>query len=172
MHRAGTAAAFILALGLFVQPAARARQTPAGNDTPTIDQLISLKRAGSPAISPNGQWVAYTVRAANWDENNYHTEIYAKTSPMTYVKNAKTPTLIQHGATDRRVPPPNAYELYRGLQDVGVPSKLIIYKGFEGIGHGPSKPRSSRAVMQHNLEWFDKYIFGGSTTPTSRDVRR
>ena len=48
-----------------------------------------------------------------------------------YVKNAKAPTLIQHGATDQRVPVPNAFQLYRGLQDVGVPSKLIIYKGFE-----------------------------------------
>ena len=44
--------------------------------TPTIDQLISLKRAGSPAISPDGQWVAYTVRETNWDDNNYHTEIW------------------------------------------------------------------------------------------------
>ena len=35
------------------------------------------------------------------------------------------------------MPTPNAFELYRGLQDVGVPSKLIIYKGFEGVGHGP-----------------------------------
>jgi len=58
------------------------------------------------------------------------------------------------------VPLPDAFELYRGLQDRGVPSKLIVYKGFEGVGHGPSKPKSSRAVMQHNLEWFDTYIFG------------
>jgi dipeptidyl aminopeptidase/acylaminoacyl peptidase len=96
------------------------------------------------------------LKATPWDDP----EIYAKTSPMTYIKGAKAPTLIQHGATDQRVPPPDAFELYRGLQDLGVPSKLIIYKGFEGVGHGPSKPKSSRAVMQHNLEWFDQYIFG------------
>ena len=57
---------------------------------------------------------------------------------------------------------PNAFELYQGLQDVGVPTKLIVYKGFEGIGHGPSKPKSSRALMEHNLEWFEKYLFGAS----------
>ena len=79
---------------------------------------------------------------------------------------------VQHGATDQRVPPPNAFQLYRGLQDVGVPSKLIIYKGFEGVGHGPSKPKSSRALMQHNLEWFDKYIWGVTTTTTSQDERK
>jgi dipeptidyl aminopeptidase/acylaminoacyl peptidase len=113
------------------------------------------------------QFTRQYLKATPWDDP----EIYAKTSPITYVKNAKTPTLIQHGATDQRVPPPNAFELYRGLQDVGVPSKLVVYKGFEGVGHGPSKPKSSRAVMQHNLEWFDKYIFGGAAA-TSQDERR
>jgi hypothetical protein len=53
------------------------------------------------------------------------------------------------------------------LQDVGVPAKLVVYKGFEGIGHGPSKPKSSRAVMEHNLAWFDQYIFGDKATSTS-----
>jgi dipeptidyl aminopeptidase/acylaminoacyl peptidase len=96
------------------------------------------------------------LNATPWDDP----EIYAKTSPMTYIKGAKAPTLIQHGATDQRVPLPNAFELYQGLQDAGVTTKLIVYKGFDGIGHGPSKPKSSRALMQHNLEWFEKYLFG------------
>ena len=75
------------------------------------------------------------LKATPWDDP----DIYAKTSPITYIKQAKTPTLIQHGAADQRVPLPNAYELYQGLQDHNVPTKLIVYKGFEGIGHGPSK---------------------------------
>ena len=37
--------------------------------------------------------------------------IYQKTSPMSYIQKAKTPTLIQHGDNDRRVPIANAYEL-------------------------------------------------------------
>jgi dipeptidyl aminopeptidase/acylaminoacyl peptidase len=84
-------------------------------------------------------------------------EIYAKTSPMTYVKQAKTPTLIQHGELDRRVPIPNAYELRQGLEDRGVPVEMVVYKGF---GHGINKPRAMRAVMAHNLGWFNHYIFG------------
>ena len=64
------------------------------------------------------------------------------------------------------MPLPNAFELYQGLQDVGAPVKLVVYRGFEGIGHGPSKPRSSRAVMEHNLEWFDKYIWGATAAST------
>jgi dipeptidyl aminopeptidase/acylaminoacyl peptidase len=97
-------------------------------------------------------------------------EVYAKTSPITYIKQAKTPTLIQHGATDQRVPLPNAFELYRGLLDNHVPSKLIVYDGFGGIGHGPTKPKSHRATMDHNLEWFDQYMFQASTK-TSNDQK-
>jgi len=84
-------------------------------------------------------------------------QIYLKTSPMTYIKAAKTPTLIQHGELDRRVPIPNAYELRQGLEDRGVPVEMVVYKGF---GHGITKPKSQRAVMQHNLAWFNHYIFG------------
>jgi dipeptidyl aminopeptidase/acylaminoacyl peptidase len=94
------------------------------------------------------------LKATPWDDP----AIYAKTSPMTYIKQAKTPTLVQHGQFDTRVPTPNAYELYQGLQDVGVPVKLIIYNGF---GHGLNKPKAQRAAMEHNWEWFDKYIWGG-----------
>jgi len=83
--------------------------------------------------------------------------IYQLTSPMTYIKNAKTPTLIQHGELDKRVPIPNAYELRQGLEDRGVPVEMVVYKGF---GHGINKPKSQRAVMQHNLAWFNHYIFG------------
>jgi dipeptidyl aminopeptidase/acylaminoacyl peptidase len=97
-------------------------------------------------------------------------EVYSKTSPITYIKQAKTPTLIQHGATDQRVPLPNAFELYRGLLDNHVPSKLIVYEGFGGIGHGPTKPKSHRATMDHNLEWFDQYMFQVGTK-TSNDQK-
>ena len=83
--------------------------------------------------------------------------IYEKTSPMSYIKQAKTPTLIQHGELDRRVPIPNAYELRQGLQDRGVPVEMVVYKGF---GHGISKPKAMRAVMQHNLLWFNHYLWG------------
>lgn len=84
-------------------------------------------------------------------------EVYKKTSPMTHINNAQTPTLIQHGEFDQRVPVTNAYKLYRGLQDRGIPSKLIIYKGF---GHGIIKPKEKLAVLTHNWHWFNKYIYG------------
>jgi len=105
------------------------------------------------------------LKATPWDDP----EIYAKTSPITYIKQAKTPTLIQHGATDQRVPLPNAFELYHGLQDNHVPTKLIIYQGFGGVGHGPTKPKSNRATMDHNIEWFDQYFFQTAAKTTSAE---
>jgi dipeptidyl aminopeptidase/acylaminoacyl peptidase len=88
-----------------------------------------------------------------WQDMN----IYLKTSPMTTIKNAKTPTLIQHGEFDRRVPIQNAYELYQGLQDMNVPAKFVVYKGF---GHGITKPKERLAAIWHNWQWFNKYIWG------------
>ncbi len=89
------------------------------------------------------------LEATPWDD----AEIYAKTSPITYINQAQTPTLIQHGEFDRRVPIANAYELYQGLQDVGVETKLVVYKG---MGHGIDKPRLNRQVMEENWNWFSR----------------
>jgi dipeptidyl aminopeptidase/acylaminoacyl peptidase len=117
-------------------------------------------------------WVTYYVntdihpftrqylKATPWDDP----EIYKKTSPITYVNRAKTPTLIQQGDQDKRVPPPNSYELYQALKDRGVPVKLIFYKGF---GHPINKPKQQRAVIEHNYEWFSKYIWGEAQEPAA-----
>ncbi|WP_285398781.1 S9 family peptidase [Lysinibacillus sp. fls2-241-R2A-57] len=86
-------------------------------------------------------------------------EIYSKTSPMTYIKSACTPTLIQHGEKDARVPTPNAYELYQGLRDMEVDTELIIFKG---MAYSSDQPGINVAIMKQNLMWFSHYILGES----------
>ncbi|MVM30068.1 prolyl oligopeptidase family serine peptidase [Spirosoma sp. HMF4905] len=93
------------------------------------------------------------LQGTPWD----NADIYQKTSPISYVSRAKTPTLIQHGELDRRVPIANAYELRLALEDKGVPVKMVVYKGF---GHGITKPKPMRQVMEENYRWFSKYIWG------------
>jgi dipeptidyl aminopeptidase/acylaminoacyl peptidase len=100
------------------------------------------------------------LHATPWDDP----EIYKKTSPITYIAKAKTPTLIQHGENDRRVPIPNGYELRQALEDRGVPVKMVVYKGF---GHGITKPKQQRAVMEENEKWFAKYIWGEEPAPAA-----
>ncbi|HBE40045.1 MAG TPA: peptidase S9 family protein [Bacteroidales bacterium] len=93
------------------------------------------------------------LKATPWEDGS----IYKLTSPVTNINKARTPTLIQHGEFDRRVPIANAYELLQGLRDRKVPVELIVYKGF---GHGISKPKERLAATWHNWQWFNKYIWG------------
>ncbi len=86
-------------------------------------------------------------------------DIYAKTSPITYLRQACTPTLILHGDRDLRVPYANARELYRGLVDMGVPVELVTFKG---MGHNPTKPGLHRAIMHQNYTWFCHHLMGDS----------
>ncbi len=82
--------------------------------------------------------------------------VYATTSPVTYINNAKTPVLIQHGENDARVPIANGYQLRQLLLDRGVPARMIVY---DKMGHGPSTPRHRRAITEHALFWFREHLF-------------
>jgi len=93
------------------------------------------------------------LKATPWDDP----EIYRKTSPISYIAKAKTPTLIQQGDRDKRVPVPDSFELRQALEDKGVPVKMVLYHGF---GHPIDKPKQQRAVMEENLHWFGHYIWG------------
>jgi dipeptidyl aminopeptidase/acylaminoacyl peptidase len=106
------------------------------------------------------QFIPQLLHAKPWDDP----AIYNKTSPVTTVKQAGSPILIQHGKNDHRVPLANAFEFYRALQDQGVDAHLIIYSGF---GHGVNEPKSMRAVMQGNLDWFSHYLWNEPIPPNS-----
>lgn len=86
-----------------------------------------------------------------WD----NPEIYARHSAMFNIKNARTPTLIQHGDADVRVPISQGYELYNALKRLGVPVRMIV---LPRQPHGPVEPRMQLAAMQSNLDWFGKYL--------------
>ncbi len=86
-----------------------------------------------------------------WD----HPEVYAKHSAMFNIKGAATPTLIQHGEADVRVPIEQGYQLYTALKRQGVPTRMLI---LPRQPHGPNEPKMQIAAMQSNLDWFDKYL--------------
>src|SRR5471030_2165539 len=82
----------VLALGSVATLGAQNAPMSLPRVAPTVDQILSLKRAGSPEISPDGHWVAYTVRETNWDDNAYETEIWladAATGVTRQLTNAK-----------------------------------------------------------------------------------
>ncbi|WP_262695939.1 S9 family peptidase [Kordiimonas aquimaris] len=95
--------------------------------------------------------------------------VYAKTSPVTYIENAQTPVLIQHGENDQRVPIANGYQFRQLLLDKGVDARMVVYGGMQ---HGPSKPRTRRAITEHALAWLREQMFdkekANFVTPVSK----
>jgi dipeptidyl aminopeptidase/acylaminoacyl peptidase len=85
-------------------------------------------------------------------------DVYRKHSPMFNVKGVATPTMIQHGEADERVPTSQGYELYNALRAQGVPTRMLV---LPRQPHSPTEPKMYLKVMQTNIEWFDKYL-GGS----------
>ena len=91
-------------------------------------------------------------------------DLYQKHSPIFNVKNVTTPTMIQHGEADVRVPISQGYEFYNALKVKGVPTRMLL---LPRQPHGPNEPKMQLAAMKANLEWFEKYI--GSNRQTSKN---
>jgi len=84
-------------------------------------------------------------------------ELYEQHFAMFHVKNVKTPTLIQHGEQDKRVPLPQGQELYIALKKLNVPVEFVIYPR---QGHGLQEPKLLKHAMESNIAWMNKWIMG------------
>jgi dipeptidyl aminopeptidase/acylaminoacyl peptidase len=86
----------------------------------------------------------------NWDH-------YLEMSPLKYIQNAKTPTLIHVCNGDPRVPKPQSDELHMALKKLGVPTEYIVYPL---NSHGITEPRYQMVKMVSEFHWFEKWIKG------------
>jgi dipeptidyl aminopeptidase/acylaminoacyl peptidase len=82
-------------------------------------------------------------------------EGYARSSPLTHVKNVTTPILISHGDRDPRVPLATAQKFFKALQALGKTAEMDVYPGG---GHVFYPPQQERAVMTRNFEWMRRWI--------------
>ena len=82
-------------------------------------------------------------------------EAYSRSSPITYIRKAKTPTLVLHGDRDSEVPTPQGYEFWHALKALNVPTELVIYPE---EGHAISKPAHQRDIEERLVAWFDRYL--------------
>jgi dipeptidyl aminopeptidase/acylaminoacyl peptidase len=76
---------------------------------------------------------------------------------MTFIKNARTPTLVEVGERDTECPPPQSFEFWRGLLHNGVSSDLVVYPD---EGHGLRDPAHVRDFRARTVAWFDRYLKG------------
>jgi len=81
--------------------------------------------------------------------------LYAKSSPILFVKNVRTATLFYVGKEDGVCPAPQTFQLWRGLKDLGVETELRLYLN---EGHGISQPANQYDVMKQTVRWFDEHL--------------
>jgi dipeptidyl aminopeptidase/acylaminoacyl peptidase len=91
----------------------------------------------------------------------WESKLYEQWSPNQFVKNFRTPCLVITGERDYRVPYTQSLEFFTDLQEMRVPSRLIVFKN---DGHWPSGLRSMPFYYNAHLDWFHKYL-GGDPAP-------
>ena len=88
-----------------------------------------------------------------WDDP----DIYTTRTAVFNAKGVSTPTLIQHGEVDARVPISQGWELYVALREQGVPVEFVTYPR---QAHSIGEPKLIRDAMRRNVEWFARWILG------------
>ncbi len=101
------------------------------------------------------QWMIPYFGASVYDDP----AIYAKSSAITFITQAKTPTLTVVGDRDGECPAPQSFEFWHALRDLHVPAQLVVYPN---EGHGFSDPADRRDTLQRAVDWFARYMPPGS----------
>jgi dipeptidyl aminopeptidase/acylaminoacyl peptidase len=94
-------------------------------------------------------------------------EAYWNQSPLKYIKNAKTPTMIHVVEGDPRVPRPQSEELHMALKKLGVPTEFYVYPGNT---HGIPDPRNQLVKSVAEMAWMDYWVRGMGKKFAWRDV--
>ena len=97
------------------------------------------------------QWMIPFFGASIYDDPG----VYEKSSPIRFIKNVKTPTLVIVGERDAECPASQSYEFWHALKTLSVPTKLIVYPG---EGHLFIDPKNQIDRLEQTVAWFDKYL--------------
>lgn len=84
-------------------------------------------------------------------------EPYWDQSPLKYIANANTPTMVHVVEGDPRVPSPQSVELHMALKKLDVPTELFMYPG---RSHGIPDPRNRLVKAVSEMAWMDHYVRG------------
>jgi len=95
------------------------------------------------------------LRRTSKESPYFKRDWYDAHSPITFIKNCRTPTLLLHGEFDPGVPMGQAREFYTGLKDAGVEAELVIYPRER---HSIQEYSHRIDVQKRMLAWFDKHL--------------
>jgi len=134
-----------------------------------ITQTTRFKAAvsGAPVIDMASEFG--TEDSSAYDEWFYGTpyerlDPFVKSSPMTFVKNARTPTLLLQGEEDETDPVGQSQQFYRGLKRYGVDADLVLYPREP---HGLREEKHLLDRLNRIVAWYDRYLKSGAP-PTSQ----
>ncbi len=97
------------------------------------------------------QWMIPFFGASVYDDP----AVYEKSSPIRFIRNVKTPTLVLVGERDAECPAPQSFEFWHALKTLGVPTELVVYAG---EGHRFEKPKNRVDMQERTLAWFNKFL--------------
>jgi dipeptidyl aminopeptidase/acylaminoacyl peptidase len=79
--------------------------------------------------------------------------VYARSSPIDFIRNAQTPTLVLVGQFDGECPVPQSLEFWHALKTLGVPTQLVVYPG---EGHAIARKDDRLDIIARLADWFDR----------------
>ncbi len=128
-----------------------------------IDTQTNRFKAISPGAGLTNIYSMYSQtdihRYLNWFYTDkapwQNQDLYWDRSPMKYVNNVKTPTMIMHGQVDTRVPIAQAQEFYQALVELKVPVEFVVYPR---ENHGFTEPRHQMDRVRRYVKFFAKYL--------------
>ena len=97
------------------------------------------------------QWLIPFFGATVYDDPT----AYARSSPITFIKNVKTPVLTLVGDRDGECPTPQSFEFWHALETLGVENQFVVYPN---EGHLIYDSAHRRDIMQRTLEWYDHHL--------------
>jgi dipeptidyl aminopeptidase/acylaminoacyl peptidase len=82
-------------------------------------------------------------------------KVYERSSPLTFIRNVHTPTLIVGGDRDAEVPISQSYEYWNALRRLGVPTQFVVYPD---EGHNFFRHQDQSDVLSRALDWFNGHL--------------
>ena len=97
------------------------------------------------------EWMIPYFGASAYDDP----AVYARSSPITFIKNVKTPTLVVVGDRDGECPTPQSYEFWHALKTLGIKAQFVIY---QNEGHLIVQSAHRRDIIERTITWFNTYL--------------
>ncbi len=98
-------------------------------------------------------------------------EFYLERSPITYVRQIRTPLLILHGENDLRCSIEQAEQLFVALKRQGTPTLFVRFPGESHSISSSGQPRHRTEEMRHLLGWFSTYLGASASNGAARGAK-